>query len=80
MSTNRGIFDSFPSQPVNRQESPFTVAQDEAAERTASPFRVVDEGAAASGADAGKVAKIPERRTPESPFQVAEPSDIFQGF
>lgn len=88
MSTNRGIFESFPSQPANRQDSPFAVVHEPAAEQPAapaspfaamarqdSPFTVVDD--AAKPAEFGKSVKLPERRKVDSPFQVAEPSEGF---
>lgn len=90
MSTNRGIFESFPNQPTNPQDSPFAVAQEPSADQQAapaspfaalarqdSPFTVADDGADAKSADFGKSVKIPERRKVDSPFQVAEPSEGF---
>lgn len=88
MSTNRGIFDSFPSQGAGRQDSPFAIVQEPAAEHPAvpaspfasvarqeSPFTVVDE--AAEARDFGRPVKLPERRKVDSPFQVAEPTEGF---
>ncbi len=87
MSTNRGIFESFPSQ-ASRQDSPFTVVPEndggpaaaspfEAAERQQSPFTVVDEAAGEKPAEFSRPVKLPERRRMDSPFQVAEPSEGF---
>lgn len=86
MSTNRGIFESFPNQPVNRQNSPFAVVNEVAepsvaaspfatATRQESPFTVVDDGAESRTVEPGRPARVPERRKTESPFQVAEPSE-----
>ncbi len=87
MSTNRGIFESFPNQPANRPDSPFAVAPDSPGEQAASPFSVapqqaspftvVDEAAEAKTPEFGKPVKLPERRKTDSPFQVAEPSEGF---
>ena len=90
MSTNRGIFDTFPSQPANRQDSPFAVVQEPPVEPSAapaspftavarqeSPFTVVDDAAEAKAPEFGKPVKLPERRKVDSPFQVAEPSEGF---
>ena len=85
MSTNRGIFDSFPSgQPAKRVDSPFAVVNDSEKEgaasspfapaaREESPFTVVDEPAA----ETPKPVKLPEPRKVESPFQMAEPVETF---
>ena len=90
MSTNRGIFESFPNQSASRQDSPFSAfnepstesANPQASPFTAvgkqdSPFTVVDELADGKAGDAGKGSKIPERRKLDSPFQIAEPSEGF---
>ena len=87
MSTNRGIFDSFPNQPATRPDSPFAVVNEPAAEQAASPFAavarqespftVVDEAAEAATGEFGKPVRLPERRKMDSPFQVAEPSEGF---
>lgn len=88
MSTNRGIFDSFPEQQQNRQDSPFSVASESGGEsapvspfsvaaRQDSPFSVVDDAAETGSDGAGKSVKIPERRKMDSPFQVAEPPEGF---
>jgi hypothetical protein len=45
--------------------------------RQESPFTVVDEAAETNAAEPGRVAKLPERRKSDSPFQVAEPSEGF---
>ena len=90
MSTNRGIFESFPSQPANRQDSPFAVVHEPEGEAAAapaspftavarqdSPFTVVDDAAEARTGEFGKPVRLPERRKVDSPFQVAEPSEGF---
>jgi len=87
MSTNRGIFESFPNQPVARQDSPFAVVHEPTAEpatspfaavaRQDSPFTVVDENSDTRSVAPGKPAKLPERRKQDSPFQVAEPTEGF---
>ena len=77
MSTNRGIFESFPSQPAKGQDSPFSVAKEPTEPRKDSPFTVIDDAAEASTGEFGKPVKIPEPRKTESPFQVAEPSEGF---
>jgi hypothetical protein len=88
MSNNRGIFEGFPNQPVNRQDSPFAVAPDTASEavppspfsaapRQDSPFTVVDEAAESAVEGFGKPVKLPERRKVDSPFQMAEPPEGF---
>lgn len=87
MSTNRGIFESFPNPPGTRQDSPFAVVQEPAAEaapaspfaavRQDSPFTVVEDGTMASSGEFGRPVKLPERRKVDSPFQVAEPTEGF---
>lgn len=87
MSTNRGIFESFPNQPGTRQDSPFAVVHEPAAEPTSSPFAavarqdspftVVDESIDTRPVEPGKPARLPERRKQDSPFQVAEPTEGF---
>lgn len=90
MSTNRGIFDSFPSQSGGRQDSPFAIVQEPTAEapvvpsspfapvgRQESPFTVVDESVEARSAEMSRPVKLPERRKVDSPFQVAEPTEGF---
>lgn len=87
MSTNRGIFESFPNPPGTRQDSPFAVVQEPVAEAAAaspfaavrqdSPFTVVDDAAETRAAEFGKPVKLPERRKVDSPFQVAEPTEGF---
>jgi hypothetical protein len=87
MSTNRGIFESFPNPPGTRQDSPFAVVQEPAAEAAAaspftavrqeSPFAVVEDGTAAGSGEFGRPVKLPERRKVDSPFQVAEPTEGF---
>ena len=88
MSNNRGIFDSFPSQPGARPDSPFAVVHEPAAEvpavaspftavaRQESPFTVVDEAQPAP-AEFGRPVKLPEKRRVDSPFQLAEPAEGF---
>lgn len=88
MSTNRGIFESFPSQPGGRPDSPFAVVHEPASEpstasspfatapRQESPFTVVDEADSRS-AEFGRPVRLPEKRKADSPFQVAEPSEGF---
>lgn len=90
MSTNRGIFDSFPSQSGGRQDSPFAIVHEPVVEtpavpsspfapvaRQESPFSVVDEAAEARSAEMSRPVKLPERRKVDSPFQVAEPTEGF---
>jgi hypothetical protein len=90
MSSNRGIFDSFPSQSGGRQDSPFAIVQEPAVDtpavpvspfapvvRQESPFSVVDEAAEARSAEMSRPVKLPERRKVDSPFQVAEPTEGF---
>ena len=84
MSTNRGIFDSFPSsQPAKRVDSPFAVVNEPEknpqmsspfapAAREDSPFTVVDEAP-----EAQKPVKLPEPRRVDSPFQMAESTEGF---
>jgi hypothetical protein len=80
MNTNRGFFDRFTKPAPDTQPSPFTVAEEAAASGTtpspfvaASPFQIADDPAVAFG----KPVKIPERRSVESPFQIAEPPEGF---
>jgi hypothetical protein len=88
MSNNRGIFESFPNQPIARPDSPFAVVQDPAAPAAAaspftavarqeSPFTVIDEASDSRPVEPGRPARVPERRKTDSPFQVAEPSEGF---
>lgn len=83
MSTNRGIFESFPNQPATRQDSPFTVAQEPAASpfaaaaRQDSPFTVVDETRDSQPSEQERPVRLPDRRKAESPFQIA---DSMEGF
>ena len=90
MSTNRGIFDSFPNPPAGRPDSPFAVVHEPAADagvvpaspfaavaRQDSPFTVVDDGAEARSGEFGRPVKLPERRKVDSPFQMADPSEGF---
>lgn len=88
MSTNRGIFDSFPNQPQNRPDSPFAVAPESGedaakgspfavAAHQDSPFTMVDEPSEAKAGGFEKPVKLPERRKMDSPFQMADPSEGF---
>jgi hypothetical protein len=84
MSTNRGIFESFPNQPATRQDSPFTVAPEPAAvspfaaaARQDSPFTVIDEARDSQPAEQERPVRLPDRRKAESPFQIAEPVEGF---
>ena len=87
MSTTRGIFESFPNQPSNRQDSPFAVVPEPAPEQVASPFTavgrpespfsVVDDASEARPVEPGKPARVPDRRKIDSPFQAAEPPEGF---
>lgn len=85
MNTNRGIFESLPSQSANRPDSPFAMVQEPAAEQPAkapspfpaathqeSPFTMVDDAAEARTGEFGKPMKLPERRKLDSPFEMAE--------
>lgn len=87
MSTTRGIFESF-SKSAKSQDSPFAIAPEAAAAapaaspftavaRQESPFKVENEAAATSPVEPGSPAKLPERRAVDSPFQAAEPKDVF---
>lgn len=88
MSTNRGIFESFPNQPATRHDSPFAVVPESAAAAAAtspfaavarqeSPFTVVDDASESRPVEPGRPARLPDRRKAESPFQVAEPVEGF---
>ncbi len=83
MSTNRGIFESFPNQPSAGQNSPFAVVHEpvaspfSAAARHDSPFTLVDESSEVRPVESVQPVRLPERRRTESPFQVAEPSEGF---
>jgi len=88
MSTNRGIFETFPNQPASAKDSPFAVIQETsevppvtspfaAVARQESPFMVVDDAAEARQVEPGRPAKVPDRRKADSPFQVAEPAEGF---
>ncbi len=83
MSTNRGIFESFPNQPSAGQNSPFAVVNEpvaspfSAAPRQDSPFTLVDESSETRLSESVQPVRLPERRRTESPFQVAEPSEGF---
>ncbi|MFT3992498.1 MAG: hypothetical protein QM680_13940 [Luteolibacter sp.] len=77
MSTPRGIFESFPTQPGSKQESPFAVVPDSPA---ASPFQAVTakESPFAAVEEPARNGKIPDRRkSGESPFQITEPKEGF---
>jgi hypothetical protein len=84
MSTNRGIFESFPNPQATRQDSPFAVAQEPAAAspfaaapRQDSPFTVVDETRDPQPSEQERPVRLPDRRKAESPFQIAEPMEGF---
>jgi hypothetical protein len=88
MSTNRGIFESFPNQPAAPKDSPFAIVNDspEPAQPTGpfapvarqdSPFTVVDESKETNPVEPGRPARVPEPRKTDSPFQMAEPSEGF---
>lgn len=85
MNTNRGIFETLPSQAGDPKDSPFSVASDAVvkdspfamADKPNSPFSVADDTAADKAADFGKPTKLPERKKTDSPFQVADPSEGF---
>jgi hypothetical protein len=90
MNTNRGIFETLPSQAGDPKNSPFSIASDAGAgdaatkqspfamaDKTSSPFSVADDAAGSNTADFGKAVKLPERKKVDSPFQVAEPSEGF---
>ena len=83
MSTNRGIFESFPNQPSAGQNSPFAVVHEPvaspftAAARQDSPFTLVDESSDLRPAESAQPVRLPERRRTETPFQVAEPTEGF---
>lgn len=89
MNTNRGIFETFPEQAGGPENSPFKPADETKAatgggnppspfstmQDTGSPFaKVIGDP---SRQEPGKSAKLPERRKPESPFQMADESADF---
>jgi hypothetical protein len=90
MSTNRGIFESFPSQDAIRTDSPFAVVAESngdqasapaspfaAAARHDSPFMVVDDAPESIPSEFSRPVRLPERRKADSPFQIAEVSEGF---
>ena len=77
MSTNRGIFESLPSQPASRPDSPFEVLCGPPVARVESPFTVVDKASQFQPVEPGRPARLPERRKPESPFQIADAAESF---
>ena len=88
MSTNRGIFESFPNQPVTRPDSPFEISSEPpvptaagnpfaTVARVESPFTVADKARQFQPVEPGRPARVPERRKTDSPFQVAEASESF---
>ncbi len=87
MNSNRGIFEAFPGETDKQADSPFTPAETThsapsspfaTAPSESSPFAKVGEAAAPyKQPEPGKPAKLPERRNPESPFTMAEPSEGF---
>ena len=88
MSTNRGIFESFPNQSATGLGSPFEVFCEPPVPTAAgspfatvpwveSPFTVVDKASQFQPVEPGRPARVPERRKPESPFQIADASESF---
>ena len=87
MSTNRGIFESFPNQPAAPPDSPFENFSDPAmalpsspfpaVARMESPFTVVEKAAQCWPVEPGQPARVPERRKFESPFEIADPAAVF---
>ena len=79
MSTNRGIFESFPNQPTTRPDSPFEAYCEPpaAVAPVESPFTVIDKASYFEPVEPGRPARVPERRKPESPFQIADASESF---
>jgi hypothetical protein len=81
MSTNRGIFDQSPDPQATHWDSPFGMAPEEtsaaAPARVESPFMIAEESSTPRPVEPGRPAKLPERRKPESPFQLAEPLEGF---
>ena len=75
MNTNRGIFETIPNQPVDPKSSPFAVAKGDA--HGNSPFAMVDDAAIPKAGGFEKPVKLPDRKRPDSPFQMAEPSEGF---
>jgi hypothetical protein len=77
MSNNRGIFENLSDKPSS---SPFSVVHEPAAAApSSSPFTAVQPGSSPFAAvdPAPKSSKLPERRKPESPFQVPDASEGF---
>jgi len=84
MNTTRGIFDTFPPQPQTGaspfaaaggfadQQSPFSQAP-----QMDSPFAAAGEQNDGQQAEPGKATKLPEKRKPESPFQIADAQEGF---
>lgn len=77
MITNRGIFESLPNQPASRPDSPFEVLCGPPVAWVESPFTVVDKASQFQPVEPGRPARLPERRKPESPFQIADASESF---
>jgi hypothetical protein len=83
MNTNRGIFEAFPGHAGERADSPFKPAMESAGTAANSPFAPVPQGASPfaiaddSASKPGESGKLPERRTMDSPFQMADPSEGF---
>ncbi|MBK1881558.1 hypothetical protein JIN85_03970 [Luteolibacter pohnpeiensis] len=89
MSTSRGIFDNLSSNPPS--ESPFAVVNDSkeqtetpavaspfaAVSRPDSPFAAMGDSSQPRSPGTEKAQKLPERRKPESPFQLADASEGF---
>lgn len=88
MSTHRGIFDNFPTQPASPQDSPFAIAPESdepsppispftVAARLESPFSVFEAPAAVPQGESGHGVRLPERRKPEAALY---PGDADEGF
>lgn len=88
MSTNRGIFDSLPTEQPTRPDSPAESGHDSAARTppaspfTAaafhkSPFAVSDRGGDSPPAETAGATPVREANKTDFPFQVAEPSEGF---
>jgi len=86
MSTNRGIFESFPSQAADPKDSPFAIVNEPAESTPAaspfvavtrqdSPFAFADEGNDSPKSESGSAVATPEGEKTDFPFQ--EPSEGF---
>jgi len=84
MNTTRGIFDNFPSQP-STGASPFAAAEESSDQQSPfspapqmdSPFTAAGDANGAQQMEQGKSTKLPEKRKPDSPFQIADPHEGF---